>query len=351
MLYDDFSYANQPRYIGGSTVASLKDVAAKAGVSLSTASRALNNSKGLSKKTCEHVRKIAKELNYRPNFSARILAGKSSKMIGIIVPEIDSNYFSKMINAIEKKLQEHNYFLLIANSQYTEEKELQALDTFINYNVDGIFLACTIHEDVLAQYNKSLREHDIPLVVIEARLHSNDYNYIMIDDAVGMTNAVEYLLSSGHKRIGFISDNILDVMRKDQFRTALINNGLDPKDNPIYSHPSKRFEESGYETMQKILEDPNRPDAFLAGYDDIAIGAIRAIEEHGLSVPEDIAIIGNDNIRESPFLHKSLTTLSPPVEKMASLGVDLMIDCITNGEDDVVHRITLKPDLLIRETT
>lgn len=337
--------------MGGSKLSTLKDVANKAGVSLSTASRALNNNKGLSKATCDHVKKVAEELNYKPNLSARILAGKSSKMIGIIVPEIDSNYFSKMIYEIEQQLQKHDYFLLIVNSQYQREKELRALETFINYNVDGIFLTCTIHEDILDHYNKTLREKNTPLVVLEARLHSDDYNYIMVDDTIGMTDAISYLLSRGHKRIGFIGDYILDTLRSSQFITALKNNGLDPNEHPIYSHPTKRFEESGYETMQAILSAPDYPDAFLAGYDDIAIGAIRAIEEHGLSVPDDISIIGNDNIRESSYLHKSLTTLSPPVDKMAALGIDLMIDCIEKNEFDVIHKITLKPELLIRETT
>lgn len=173
----------------------------------------------------------------------------------------------------------------------------------------------------------------------------------MVDDEVGMVDAISYLLKKGYKRVGFIGDYILDTLRNSMFLSALKKCGLNPAENPIYSHPSRRFEQSGYETMNRILQDPNHPDAFLAGYDDIAIGAMRALDEAGLSVPDDIALIGNDNIRESSYLHKSLTTLSPPVAKIAKLGSEIMLRAVKGEEDGVTHHILLKPDLIIRETT
>lgn len=331
-------------------MATLKDIAQEAGVSMATVSRVLNGGKGISDQTCQKIRTIAHELNYIPNLSAKILAGKSSKMIGIIVPEIDSNYFTRIISSVENRLQKHGYSLLIVNTQYKKEKEIQALNTFCTYNVDGIFLACTINNDILDDFVPVLKSKHIPLVLLEARLHNSDYSYIMIDDEAGMCDAVHYLKEKGYDRIGFIGDYILDILRSDQFLSALRANHMDPAENPIYSNPSHRFEQGGYETMQRILQDPRRPRAFLAGYDDIAIGAIRAIHEAGLRVPEDIAIVGNDNIREAAYLKESLTTLSPPVERMAGLGVDLMLQAVENMEEHIVHNISLKPDLIIRET-
>lgn len=328
----------------------LKDIAQEAGVSMATVSRVLNGGKGISDQTCEKIRTIARDLNYIPNLSAKILAGKSSKMIGFIAPEIVSSYFTRMIAEVETQLQKHGYSLLIVNTQYQKEKEIQALNTFCTYNVDGIFLTCTINNDILNDFAPILKSKKIPLILLEARLHTSDYSYIMIDDEAGMTDAIRYLKENGYDRIGFIGDYILDILRSDLFLSALRTNGLNPADNPIYSNPACRFEQGGYETMKKILQDPNHPKAFLAGYDDIAIGAIRAIHEVGLRVPEDIAIIGNDNIREAAYLHKSLTTLSPPVERMASLGVDLMLQAVEDTENTIVHNISLKPDLIIRET-
>ena len=328
----------------------LKDIAQAAGVSQATVSRVLSGGKGISEKTCEKVLAIARDLHYIPNVSAQILAGKNSGMIGMIVPEIDSNYFAPMIYEVERQVQKHGYFLLIANTQYEKEKEIQALNTFCTYNVDGIFLTCTVNADILDTFEPVLEQKHIPLVLLEARFHSDKFSYIMVDDEAGMTEAVAYLKGLGHDRIGFIGDYILDVMRTDLFRAAIRNNGMDPLENPVYSNPKNRFETGGYETMKHILEDPNRPDAFLAGYDDIAIGAIRAVTEAGLRIPEDIRIIGNDNNREDPYLHKALSTLSPPLGKLAEIGTDIMVHTINEKEDGVVRHIMLKPELIIRET-
>ncbi|HBE77032.1 MAG TPA: hypothetical protein DDW65_04520, partial [Firmicutes bacterium] len=113
----------------------------------------------------------------------------------------------------------------------------------------------------------------------------------------------------------------------------------------------ERFEQGGYNCMKKILSLTDRPTALLTGYDNIAVGAMRAIYEEHLKIPEDVAIIGNDNIRESSYLYQSLTTISPPVLEMSRMGVDLLIEKIENKENRVVHNIKLNPDLIIRETT
>ncbi len=331
-------------------MATLKDVARAAHVSLATVSRVMNGGKGISQKTCDNVLRIAEELNYVPNLSAKILAGKNSKMIGMIVPEIDSNFFARMIFEVEHQLQKLGYFLLIANTQYNKEKEIQALNTFCTYNVDGIFLACTINNDILEHFSPQLKAQGIPLILLEARLHTDNYSYVMVDDESGMMEAIKYLLSKGYDRVGFISDYILEVLRNQQFISAVKKCGLDPQNNPIYTDKDCRFEKCGYETMQKILKDPNHPSAFLSGYDDIAVGALRALDEANIAVPEEIAIIANDNIRESSYLHRSLSTLSPPVDKMAKLGVEMMINSINGKEDGVVRHILLKPELIIRET-
>ena len=333
-------------------MATLKDVAQKAGVNISTASRALNGSPHISERTGNLIKQVAKELNYVPNANARILAGKSSHMIGIIVPETNSDYFSKMIEMLETKLQENGYFLMIANTHFNPQKEAEALENFLNYNIDGIFLACSTDTKELTKYHRKLTMQDIPLIALDTRQAGADCNQIMVDDVVGLTMAVHHLLERGHKTIGFLADYIIDEqMRTDMFRQALLNNGLDPEDHPIISHPDCRFEKAGYDVMKQFLARSSHPSAYLAGYDDMAIGAMRAIEEAGLRIPEDIAIIGNDNGRAGDFLHKRLTTLSPPVEKMAKVGVDMMLHSIHKEELDMIHHISLIPELLVRETT
>lgn len=333
-------------------MSTLKDVAQKAGVNISTASRALNGSPHISEKTVNMVKQVARELNYIPNANARILAGKSSHMIGIIVPETNSDYFAKMIEALEMKLRENGYFLIIAITQFDPAKEAEALENFLNYNIDGVFLACSVDVKGLTKYHRKLTIQGIPLIALDTRQAGADCNQIMVDDAVGLTMAIHHLIERGHKTIGFLADYIIDEQRRtDMFRQALMNNGLEPDGYPIISHPSCRFEQAGYEVMKQFLSMTACPSAFIAGYDDMAIGAIRAVEEEGLQIPEDIAIIGNDNGKAGGFLHKKLTTLSPPVEKMARVGVEMMLDSINKKEQDMIHHISLIPELLVRETT
>lgn len=332
-------------------MASLKDVAQKAGVSLSTASRALSNRPGLAAETYTHVQEIAAQLNYKPNPSARLLAGKHSKIIGIIAPELTSPYFSALIHEIEPLIQKRGYFLLIMNTEFDRQKELDALQTFCSFHVDGVFLPTLANMDVLDTYIKTLSANHIAYVGLEALLHSDNYNYIKIDDTFGMSMAISHFLKKGQKRVCFLSDYLCDTLRANLYKEALTRNGLQLSDNPIFSHPSKRHEIGGYEIMKTVLNHPNHPHAILAAYDDIAIGAIRAIEEAGFSVPGDYLIIGNDNIRSAPFLHKTLSTLSPPIKKMAEIGVKVLLDQIENKvPPDVVQHVILRPELIIRET-
>ncbi len=333
-------------------MATLKDVAQRAGVNISTASRALNGSPNISEKTTELVKKAAEELNYIPNATARMLAGKRSNMVGIIVPETNSDYFAKMIEALERELQQNGYFLIIANTQFKREKEAAALDNFMNHNIDGIFLACCTDKKQLKYYSRRLAVHKIPMIALDSRQEGADCNQIRVDDVVGMTMAVYHLIEKGHKTIGFISEYIVDGQyRNEMFRQALINNQLIPEEHPAITHPACRFEEAGYQVMKEFLARPEHPTAYIAGYDDIAIGAIRAVEEAGLSIPDDIAIIGNDNGRAGNYLHKRLTTLAPPVEKMAKIGVEMMLKCIDGEDKDMIHSISLIPELIVRETT
>lgn len=333
-------------------MATLKDVAQKAGVNISTASRALNGNSNISEVTKENIRRIAKELNYIPNANARILAGKSSHMIGIIVPETDSDYFSKMINTLEASLQVHDYYLLISNTQYQPDKEQKILETFLNYNIDGVFLSCTVDTARLSRYQVLLNNNNIPLIALDARQPGAVCSQINVDDTAGMVASIQHLLQKGHKSIGYLGDYIIKAtLREKFFKDALAICGLHPDDHPIFTHPDTRFERAGYEGMKYFLSLPEHPTAYLAGYDDIAIGAMRAISEAGLRIPEDIAIIGNDNGRAADFLTRRLTTLAPPVEKMAQIGVELILDSIRNKDLSITHNIFLKPEFIIRETT
>ena len=328
----------------------LKDIAKKAGVTVSTVSKALNGNSDIADETREMIQSIATELNYRPNIAAQTLAGKASKLIGIIVPEIESNYFVKIVCYLEEVLQSKGYSPILAISNFELQEECDALELFCNRNVDGVFLVCPMHSEIRNYLAHIKSSYGIPVVIIEALTHLPDCDYVMIDDTYGMTMAVKYLMEKGHQKIGFITDSTNTAIRLPMFQEAMSKNGL-AFEEQYFKSDSERFEQGGYNCMKEILIKKDRPTALLTGYDDIAIGAMRAIYEAGLKIPEDIAIVGNDNIRESSFLYQGLTTISPPVREMARMGVDLLIEKIKHNENTVIHNIKLKPELIIRETT
>jgi DNA-binding LacI/PurR family transcriptional regulator len=327
----------------------LKDIAKRAGVNISTVSRALNHRSDIAEETREMIESIAKELNYKPNLTAQALMGKSTKLIGVLVPEIESNYFVKIINYLEEFLRVQGYSMIMTISNFNYNLELEALELFENRNVDGILVACSLYDDITKRIDYLKGKH-IPVVLIEALTHLPDYDYVMIDDTHGMTLAVKHLMEQGHTRIGFISDNMNADIRYSMYLKAMSNNGLKADSKYVYKKP-ERFEEGGYLAAKEMLACEDRPTAVITGYDSIAIGVMKAVWEAGYRIPEDFAIIGNDNIREAAYLSKGLTTVSPPVQEMAKMAVNLLIEKIENPENKVIHNIKLKPEIIIRETT
>lgn len=182
--------------------------------------------------------------------------------------------------------------------------------------IDGVFLSCTVDTDRLSKYQILLNSNHIPLIALDARQPGAVCSQINVDDTSGMVESIQYLLHKGHTSIGYLGDYIIkQTLREDFFREALTRCGLHPQEHPTFTHPTMRFEPAGYEGMKYFLSLPQYPSAYLAGYDDIAIGAMRAVAKAGLRIPEDIAIIGNDNGRAWDFLPRRLTTLAPSSKK------------------------------------
>ncbi len=328
----------------------LKDIARMAEVNVSTVSRALNDSNEINEETKKKINKIAEELKYVPNPSAKALVGKKTKSIGIIVPEISSIYFAQMLNNIESELKERGYSLIVGMTHHKYRDEINYLNIFSIRNVDGIIVAGSMYKELEKYLADIKRNYDIPIVLIQTFIPFPDYDYIMVDDSYGFNLAIEHLVSYGHNSIGFIADEVSSKMRLPKFKAAMDNVGL--KYNNKYVKVGKEmFELGGYKQMNRLMEEKVLPTAIFASYDYIAIGAMKALNEHGLSVPEDISIIGYDNIREAAYLSVPLTTVSPPIQEMTKIGVKLLIDKIENKEHKVIQHVSLKPELIIRETT
>ncbi|MEA4889641.1 MAG: LacI family DNA-binding transcriptional regulator [Clostridiaceae bacterium] len=326
----------------------LKDIATIAGVSISTVSKALNNSSEIKKETKANIIRIARDLNYDLGVTQTEFSTKKSCSIGVICPEVNSNYYTQLISSIGDRIAKRSYSYTVAVTDFKPEKEEHYLEFFGNQGVDGIVLI-TENKDIQNIVGGIKDIWNIPLVLITTENETNDYDCIRIDDYHGAITGIEYLMRLGHKKIGYIGDNLTEERLK-AYREVLIKNDIPIIDEYI-SISTLRFEECGYQGMKTILQGSSRPTAVFAAYDDIAIGAMRAITEQGLSIPEDISVIGMDNVTVCPYLYKGLTTVSNPIKEMAAVSISILSRKIEDKEFTVIQNVVLKPSLIIRETT
>ena len=324
----------------------LKDIASVAGVSISTVSKALNNSNEIKKETKANIIRIARELNYKLDTSAAAKAKTHS--IGVICPEVDSNYYTQLVSSIGSRISRRGYSYTVAVTDFSAEKEEQYLSYYGGLGVDGIIL---ITENPRIQnIVVGIKElWHIPIVIITTDQEPSDYDCIRIDDYQGVIIGIEYLIRLGHKKIAYIGD-LLSDNRLQAYKETMHKHGL-PVTEELTRILDLRFEACGYQGMKALLQSGVRPTAVFGAYDDIAIGALRAIGEHKLTVPDDISVIGMDDVLVCPYLHRALTTVSNPIKEMAAVSISILAKKIEDKAFTVVQNVALKPTLVVRETT
>jgi DNA-binding LacI/PurR family transcriptional regulator len=328
-------------------MAKLKEIAKVLGVSLSTVSKALRDTQDLNEETKSYIQRIAKILNYKSKEKAEKSKKKDKYIIGIVCPEIKSNYYSKLLEVLHESFQIKGHGVFVGFSNFELKEEIFQLHTFMERGLDGIAFITegTEIQNILAQINK---KNPIPLVLVASRLEINEVDCININDSFGVTLAIKYLTDMGHKEIGYMGDRFSED-RLNTFLNYMKENKLDVKDEYIWVL-KERFEECGYQAMKEALCIERLPSAFFCAYDDIAIGAMRAAYEAKLRIPDDISFIGIDNIMSSPYLFNALSTVTSPIEQMGKTVSGILLGKIEDPENKVCQQITLNPYLVKRET-
>lgn len=330
-------------------MATVKDIAKIAGVNKSTVSRVLSGSAGISGKRREEILGIANKLGYIPHESAKVLAGKNAKTIGIILPEIDCNYYASVAGSIEVKLKEKGYSLIIGQSGFKYENEMHYFKLFIGKKVDGIIFDLYNTDNFIEEYNKIKKNINLPIVFIETSPDIPDYDVITLDNNYGVSLVVEHFAKAGFKRVGFISEYLSSKIRLPAFEEALKNFGI-PLDRNLIKIGSERLEEGGYLRMKELIVQGDLPEAVFVSYDTMANGALKALAEHGIKIPHDISVIGFDNIRESSYFSVPLTTVAPPIIEMSEMAVRILLERTEKRESPEIKHISLKPKLITRES-
>lgn len=325
---------------------SIKEVAKLAGVSVATVSRVINKNVYVKAETTRKVLEAIEKTGYKPNAIARSLKVKNTKSIGIIIPDISSHFFPDVVRGIEDVANEYNYNVILCNTDLNREKEKKYLDILVEKQVDGIvYMSNTITDELAGK---------IAGVGTEIVLISTDYRdlaSITIDNVKAAAEAVKYIISKGYRDIAFIGGQMTDpnagLPRFNGYVKALSEAGININKDFILEGDYRY--ESGYKGGKKLLSLDNKPQAVFASSDEMAIGVIKAALEYGYSIPDELAVVGFDNIDISKMVYPSLTTISQPLYEMGCEGMKLLAKKL-NKEEIEKYKVVLEHKLIIRES-
>jgi DNA-binding LacI/PurR family transcriptional regulator len=324
------------------------DVAAKAGVSIATVSKVINNTGRIGDKTKKNVLKVMEEIKYQPSVVASALTGKHTNTIGLLIPDIANSFFAEMARSIEDRGHELGFSVVMCNTDNEPEKEAQYLKWLQRKSVDGIILGTGIQNDVTLN---ELIEQKIPTALIARDMPSLSVDTVLVDDFVGGYKATSHLISLGHQDIAFIVGNLNNLSEKERLRgykQALQEAEVKVDEKNIVSGNLSIEDAKG--TMKDLLKSAKRPTAVFALNDLLAIGAIQGAKECGLSIPDDLSVVGFDNTILATINDPPLTTIAQPIQDMGRQVIDLLIQEI-EGKKAAKRRVVLLPELVVRKTT
>ncbi len=333
-------------------MATIKEIARRAGVSIATVSNVVTGAVRVSPKRRERVEAAIKELDYYPDYVARSLKMRRTRLLGMVISDITNPFFPLLVRGAEEVAVSNNYLLVTFNSDDRVDREKQILSVLRARRVDGILLVVAPQSGE-SSHIRDLMRAGIPLVCVDRLAPGLSVDSVTVDNAGGARECTEHLLSLGHKRVGMITGPIfLQTSRErlDGYKAALTNAGL-PIDPCLIREGDFRVE-SGYNLGREILEMPDRPSALFISNNTMALGLLRAAEDLHLLCPKDVAIAIFDDL---PFLfafRPHLTAVSQPAYEMGRRAAELLLNRIEGREENVeTISVRLKTELKIREST
>jgi LacI family transcriptional regulator len=332
--------------------ATIHDIAEKLNITASTVSRALNDHPRISEATKIAVQKAAQKLNYQPNNIAAALRNGRSNIIGIIVPFADRSFFSSIVRGIEEIANTARYNVMICQHYDKYEKEVAAVQALMNARVDGIIASFSKETLDFSHYTK-LKERGTPLILVDRGLDDLEVSQVVIDDFLGGYKATEHLIQQGCKRIAHFTNTRKISIYKDRlrgYREALIANGIQYDESLVLEGDLQL--EDGRKSMQHLLQLPVMPDGIFSASALGAVGALQVLKENGISVPNQVAIIGFSNELYTSFIEPSISTIEQHSERIGNAAAEIFLQEILNRNTKFIpQKIVLKPELLIRKSS
>lgn len=320
----------------------IKDIAEETGVSYATVSRALNNKYGVKPGTREKILAVALARGYTPNGIARGLVRKQTHSIGLIIPDISNPFFPQVASGVEDGAKEKGYSIFLCNTNYESDQEARYLQLLIEKRVDGIILSSGFQAS--GTINPLLMGY-IPIVSLCTRVENIKNSFVVIDNERGGFIATKHLIEQGYPTVGYIGTQ---GQRFKGYLQALEKFNI-PFDNRfVFSGDLKR--ETGYKITKRLIADQHFPRALFVENDLMALGTIQGIKESGLRVPDDIAVVGFDDISFASFPEIGLTTVRQPKYEMGKLAANILLDSIIKSTKEPKKHI-LEPKLIVRTSS
>jgi LacI family transcriptional regulator len=324
------------------------EVAAEAGVSVGTASRVINNDAHVAPETRERVSDVMLRLGFIPNRQARSLAGGKTNTIGVLVPDLSTAYIGEIMHGIDAELALNQLDLMLFTTHRTASKEANYVANMVKGMVDGLLVVLPRSP---ADYAGSLTARNFPFVLIDHQGNSEPSPAVGATNWQGAYNATEYLIKLGHTRIGFITGSMdlgAATDRLDGYKSALRVHHIVEDTSLIYE--GTFFQPDGYAGACALLDTENPPTAIFASNDAMAMGVMDAVRGRDLHVPEDISIIGFDDVPQAALVRPALTTVRQPLEQMGRVATQMLLDRLKNPQLEII-RIELPTELMIRGST
>ena len=332
----------------------IRDVAKKSGLSVSTVSLVLNEKSSVAKETREKVQKVIAELNYHPQRSARGLASKSSGNIGFILTDDHFNvaepFYTRVFLGTEFEARKHNYYVLLTTVAPTVRATKEMPRFLLEHNVDGVIIAGKIG----APWIEFVRERNLPIVMVDYEIPRHRLSTVTMDNRTGARLVVEHRLSLGHTKIGFIGGDIEHPSIAERYHSycdTLHSHGIEIQASwKSINEPDTRVED-GYLAAKRLLSNgAKRPTAVFAANDAMALGCMKYCKEAGLCVPEPVAIVGFDNIEAGLLVEPRLTTVNVHREEMGAMAVRRLVEMMRD-KTNVMVTTTTQVELVVRESS
>ncbi len=335
--------------------ARLKDIARDLNLSVVTISKVLRDHPDISQETRDRVLKRMKELNYRPNLAARALVTGRSFIVGLVVPDLVHPFFGQVAKGLSNVLRKQGYSLVLSSSEDDPELEQQELDQLLARRVDVLVVASTQNS---VETFRRLEEQRVPYVLIDRKFEGLAANFVGVDDAaVGLLGA-GHLIAVGCKRIAHIGGPMVSTAlgRLEGYRRALTGHGIGVESAYVSmrEHGDDAGEESGYKAMHAMLQLPVRPDGVFCYNDPTAMGAMKAVLEAGLRVPEDVAMVGCGNVAYADYLRVPLTSVDQQSAAIGDRTAQLALGLLARPKAEAAAKaktVLLEPQLVVRASS